>query len=564
MIKQRKRFSKACALFLAAALTIPAFPLAAMAATEDLPADPEITVTETLPVAEIDDEGLASAGVGIAAVSSEDTSSVKQISLPIRKIVTKVGEENPTDLTVSFELTNFMGNVDPSNLTISGNTITTTGEGVYEGTMVITTDIATYYQLSFGFSVQEAYIDEPYWYQYYEVYDITSQPQHPTVPDPGTTSIGGGSLMAKTAPLKGPKVDIDVPDVDIEDPDGIPDGWEGVSNWYYYRWGAAVSTLEFVNEYDKTTYTVGIPLNKTVTQTGKNAPGAETFAFELLFQVWNEDGSSSLEAMDLEGIEVLGSTIATNGVGDYPGTLSLTTDNFRYYDLQYGFFIREKQGNAEGWTYDDTLYYVEYSVDYDDGGIGDVDISSVNPGGQMALAVVVIDPIVTQGTWHIFKVEDLDDFSTWIEVTTASFTNSYENTTYEAAHKFESGTADKELPEAVTALLPEIITGLQDGSDASATALSTTTVKVDGGTWTFTAWDAESKTVQGDDVEFVGTWTFTADPETDTTTPGNPDSGKNVPKTADPTHPGLWGALMTAALAGMALTLRRRKRSTQD
>lgn len=87
-------------------------------------------------------------------------------------------------------------------------------------------------------------------------------------------------------------------------------------------------------------------------------------------------------------------------------------------------------------------------------------------------------------------------------------------------YEFKSLTADKELPEEVTALLPKDPAGYGRGTDIKAIAPAKTEVKVDGGTCTFKGFDKDSKkaTMENADddgnVKFTGTWEFT---------PKNPD-----------------------------------------
>lgn len=79
-------------------------------------------------------------------------------------------------------------------------------------------------------------------------------------------------------------------------------------------------------------------------------------------------------------------------------------------------------------------------------------------------------------------------------------------------YKFVSGTSGKELPEEVLKQTPQIDTnksvGYLTGSKVSPSKSSFKPVKVDGGTWTFQQWDANSQTIDSKDVEFVGTWVF--------------------------------------------------------
>lgn len=60
-------------------------------------------------------------------------------------------------------------------------------------------------------------------------------------------------------------------------------------------------------------------------------------------------------------------------------------------------------------------------------------------------------------------------------------------------YEFKSLTADKELPEEVTALLPKDPAGYGRDTDIKAIAPAKTEAKVDGGTWTFKGFDKDSK-----------------------------------------------------------------------
>lgn len=86
---------------------------------------------------------------------------------------------------------------------------------------------------------------------------------------------------------------------------------------------------------------------------------------------------------------------------------------------------------------------------------------------------------------------------------------------FRVQYEFKSLTADKELPEEVTALLPKDSASYGRGTDIKAIAPAKTEVKVDGGTWTFKGFDKDSKkatmeNADGDgNVKFTGTWEFT-------------------------------------------------------
>ena len=85
---------------------------------------------------------------------------------------------------------------------------------------------------------------------------------------------------------------------------------------------------------------------------------------------------------------------------------------------------------------------------------------------------------------------------------------------YQANYRFESATADKALPAAITALTPSDSATYENGNTVSAQQPSQTTYtdSVNDGTWTFKGYDAASAVVNKTDVEFVGKWEFKANP----------------------------------------------------
>ena len=84
--------------------------------------------------------------------------------------------------------------------------------------------------------------------------------------------------------------------------------------------------------------------------------------------------------------------------------------------------------------------------------------------------------------------------------------------TYKATHEFVSGTAGKELPQEVKALLPSDKSDLADGTKATPTQPIETEVETSDGTWSFQSYDKNEATINGADAKFVGTWTFVAKP----------------------------------------------------
>ncbi|WP_260448474.1 SHIRT domain-containing protein [Listeria innocua] len=99
--------------------------------------------------------------------------------------------------------------------------------------------------------------------------------------------------------------------------------------------------------------------------------------------------------------------------------------------------------------------------------------------------------------------------------------------TYNAGYTFVSGTTGKSLPSAVMALLPSDPENYENDDLVTAIAPVQMTVTASSGAWTFQGWDADSKTVSGDDVIFTGTWTFEANEPDNPNTPNKPDTPNN-------------------------------------
>ncbi|WP_125395616.1 SHIRT domain-containing protein, partial [Streptococcus oralis] len=120
------------------------------------------------------------------------------------------------------------------------------------------------------------------------------------------------------------------------------------------------------------------------------------------------------------------------------------------------------------------------------------------------------DP-VNDGTWT-FK--GYDAASAVVNKANVEFVGkwSFEAKKYQATYRFESETAGKSLPAAITALTPSDSATYVNGASVSAQQPAEITYKddVNDGTWTFKGYDAASAVVNKSDVEFVGKWVFEA------------------------------------------------------
>ena len=86
---------------------------------------------------------------------------------------------------------------------------------------------------------------------------------------------------------------------------------------------------------------------------------------------------------------------------------------------------------------------------------------------------------------------------------------------YEFQPSKEVGTPS-ELPQGVKDQLPKPVENLEDGKSVpSPTNFTEVKDEVNGGTWTFEAWDKETATINKADEHVIGTWKFTKDKETE-------------------------------------------------
>ena len=171
----------------------------------------------------------------------------------------------------------------------------------------------------------------------------------------------------------------------------------------------------------------------------------------------------------------------------------------------------------------------EYSVGYifksDDGSALPPEVLAMLPVDSNTYAdgdtVAALTPgettvTVTDGSWTFISWdadsktisgEDVTFVGTW------TFTGNEEPEGYHAGYTFVSGAAGKALLQEIWEQLPADGATYADGDTVTALAPGQTTVTTANGTWTFDGWDANSKTISGADVTFVGTWMFTGNEE---------------------------------------------------
>ena len=103
---------------------------------------------------------------------------------------------------------------------------------------------------------------------------------------------------------------------------------------------------------------------------------------------------------------------------------------------------------------------------------------------------------------------------------------------YTVGYKFESETAGKELPQAVKDLLPTDADEYVNGDTVNAKQPAQTEVEdvAQDGKWVFKGYAANSQTVNGSNVEFVGKWEFVAKEHNATYKFESATAGKELPQ----------------------------------
>lgn len=121
---------------------------------------------------------------------------------------------------------------------------------------------------------------------------------------------------------------------------------------------------------------------------------------------------------------------------------------------------------------------------------------------------------VNDGTWT-FKGYNADNAV--VNKANVEFVGkwTFEANKYQATYRFESATADKTLPSAISALTPSDSATYVNGASVSAQQPSQTTYtdEENDGTWTFKGYDAGNAVVNKSNVVFAGKWEFKANPK---------------------------------------------------
>ena len=112
---------------------------------------------------------------------------------------------------------------------------------------------------------------------------------------------------------------------------------------------ALIPAAAFAEDAVKT-FTLEAPYTTKVEQGGSAKPGKTVFKLEVV----SFDGKE----LELDGVTVSGSTITTDGVGDYNNKLTFTFSDESFYKISDGVFVQQVNEGADGWTYDPTVWYL--------------------------------------------------------------------------------------------------------------------------------------------------------------------------------------------------------------
>ena len=113
--------------------------------------------------------------------------------------------------------------------------------------------------------------------------------------------------------------------------------------------------LTFRNDQEPSVV-VTLPVVVRTEQTGEKAPGKETF--RILVETLPEPDITVYGEEENRGpnMTVLENTVHTDGVGEFRGEMRFSVLQSQLVKLTDGFLVKMEQGDADGWTYSDTVY----------------------------------------------------------------------------------------------------------------------------------------------------------------------------------------------------------------
>ncbi len=184
--------------------------------------------------------------------------------------------------------------------------------------------------------------------------------------------------------------------------------------------------------------TCTIPFQKIVKQNGDKAPGEQEFLLDVF-----SAGSGSKE--DYKDIEISAS-IKTKGEGIFDGAIIIAGASSKVAAfLNEGFIVRERTGNAAGWTYSDDVWFVRHTSPTSEDPFGNTEFYRAYPNAEAESGYKpdLIHPYDGISFENVYTVNE--ETTTTEEVTTPETTTAQEVTTSEGTSP-EKTTADNTKP----------------------------------------------------------------------------------------------------------------------
>ena len=333
-----------------------------------------------------------------------------------------------------------------------------------------------------------------------------------------------------------------------DDGDYVFVGWWTFDSGYaeFYSAGEEYEVtwdVTFLAEWDEI-ITVTAPFTTTVELGDSGVPGETVFELEVV-AVGLPIDESSYEGR-YEDVTVSAS-VTTNGEGDYDATMAFTGPSRQlwYMLVQGGAFVRQVDAGEEGWTYDDSVWYLYLHTDPEISMLASTDnvepeYDGTESGYEMRIYRATCEE-TEEGSVYNLDWENVD----WsVPEAKMVFTNTYTAHGYtlkhnESEHWNECGCGDVQNKEAHQY-----------------------------GEWTVTKEATETETGEKEHTCTVCGYTQTAEIEKLPAAETNPDTGTGTdtqsPQTGDNNNIVLWFSLMLvagAALTGTAVYTHKKKRS---
>ena len=125
--------------------------------------------------------------------------------------------------------------------------------------------------------------------------------------------------------------------------------------------------LTFRNDQEPSVV-VTLPVAVKTVQAGEKAPGKETF--RILVEAMPEPDITIYSEGESRGpqMTILENTVHTDGVGEFRGEVRFSVPQSQLVKLTDGFLVKMEQGDADGWTYSDTVYRARLELGETDAG----------------------------------------------------------------------------------------------------------------------------------------------------------------------------------------------------